>query len=294
MKIKYIVIILSSVICCQVMQVGAANATNAVSADPEFDQILSLDLAGLTVTSVSKTAEKASDAAAAIYVITQKDLHRAGITTIPEALRMVPGVQVAQIGAHSWAVSIRGFNNELSNKLLVLIDGRSVYTPVYSGVYWDTQDTMIEDIDRIEVIRGPGATLWGANAVNGVINIVTKKASETQGTYISASAGTKEYQTLEGRYGGKIDDDTYYRVYAKEFYRGSTDTKTGASVYDEWKQARTGFRLDKTAGDDNYTAEGDVYGGDEHAKGQYPSPVAPYTRTVLSTDDEDGGDALFR
>jgi len=163
----------------------------------------------LEITSVSKKAQKVSEAAAAIFVITNEDIRRSGVTSIPEALRMVPGLQVARIDANNWAITSRGFNDRYANKLLVLMDGRSVYTPLYSGVYWDIQDTLLEDIERIEVIRGPGATLWGANAVNGVINIITKRAKETQGVLVTAGTGTEERGFGGVRYGAKIGDDTY-------------------------------------------------------------------------------------
>src|SRR5258706_4419057 len=160
----------------------------------KFD-VMEMDLEALMkieVTSVSKRPEKLSDAAAAIYVITQEDIRRSGVTSIPEALRMAPGMEVARQDAHTWAISSRGFNDEFANQLLVLIDGRSVYTPLFAGVYWDVQDLTLEDINRIEVIRGPGAALWGANAANGWINITTKKAKETQGVLVTAGGGNEE------------------------------------------------------------------------------------------------------
>src|SRR6202035_1263516 len=149
------------------------------------------DLMNIEVTSVSKKEQKMSQAAAAIFVITQEDIQRSGATNIPDLLRMVPGMDVSQINANTWAISARGFNDQFSNKLLVLIDGRAVYTPLLGGVNWDTQDVPLEDIDRIEVIRGPGATVWGTNAVNGVINIVTKKAADTKGALISGGGGSE-------------------------------------------------------------------------------------------------------
>ena len=147
------------------------------------------DLMNLQVTSVSKRTQKVADAAAAIFVITQDDIRRIGATSIPDALRIVPGLEVAQIDENKWAIGSRGFNGRFDNKLLVLIDGRSVYTPLFSGVYWNVQDVMLEDVDRIEVIRGPGATLWGANAVDGVINIITKSAKNTQGGLLTCRSG---------------------------------------------------------------------------------------------------------
>src|SRR6202521_3971996 len=173
------------------------------------------DLMNVQVTSVSKRSQKLADAAAAIFVITQEDIRRSGATSIPEALRMVPGLQVARIDENKWAISSRGFNGRFANKLLVLIDGRSVYTPLFSGVYWNIQDVMLEDVDRIEVIRGPGATLWGANAVNGVINIITKAAKNTQGGLVTAEAGSEERTAETEGYGGKVGDNVYYRAYTK-------------------------------------------------------------------------------
>jgi iron complex outermembrane receptor protein len=162
----------------------------------DLSQIPIEDLMNIQVTSVSKTEQKLSQAAAAIFVITQEEIRRSGATNILDLLRMVPGMDVSQINANDWAVSARGFNQQFSNKLLVLIDGRAVYTPLLGGVNWDTQDVPLEDIDRIEVIRGPGATLWGANAVNGVINVVTKKAADTQGGLVTAAGGTQGQNKL--------------------------------------------------------------------------------------------------
>jgi len=169
---------------------------------PDLAEMSLEELMDVEVTSVSKKAEKVSEAAAAVFVITQEDIKRCGATTIPDLLRMVPGVQVAQISQSEWAVSSRGFNDRFANKLQVLMDGRTLYTPLFSGVFWDSQDTLFEDIDRIEVIRGPGATLWGANAVNGVINIITKRVKDTQGGLVTAGGGTEERLFGSARYGG--------------------------------------------------------------------------------------------
>ena len=198
----------------------------------------------IEVTSVSKKGEQLSDAPSAIFVITQEDIRRSGVTSIPEALRMAPGVEVARIDANKWAVSARGFNSRFATKLLVLMDGRSVYSPVFSGVWWDVQDTLLEDIDRIEVIRGPGATLWGANAVNGVINIITKKAGETQGGLATVGVGTEEKGFGSFRYGLKLGEHSDARAYVKYFNRDASVTSTGATAADDWDQFRTGFRLD--------------------------------------------------
>src|SRR6202048_3745880 len=180
---------------------GAAQSHQSV---PDVTALSMEDLMKVQVTSVSKRTQKVADAAAAIFVITQEDLRRSGATSIPEALRLVPGLEVARIDENKWAIGSRGFNGRFDNKLLVLIDGRSVYTPLFSGVYWNVQDVMLEDIDRIEVIRGPGATLWGANAVNGVINIISKKAKDTQSAVVTAGAGTEERGSSGVRYGSKI------------------------------------------------------------------------------------------
>ncbi len=159
-----------------------AQGTPGLKLDPADLAEMSLEeLMSITVTSVAKKPQSIGRSPAAVYVITQEDIARSGLTSIPELLRMVPGLQVAQIDANKWAISSRGFNGRFANNLLVLIDGRSVYTPLFAGVFWDAQDTLLEDVDRIEVIRGPGATIWGANAVNGVINVITKRADETQG-----------------------------------------------------------------------------------------------------------------
>ncbi|NPA25375.1 MAG: TonB-dependent receptor, partial [Deltaproteobacteria bacterium] len=169
------------------------------------------ELTNIEVTSVSRNRERLADAAAAVYVITSEDLRRGGFTTIAEALRLVPGMQVAHINANQWAISSRGGNAWFANKLLVLIDGRQVYTPLFSGVFWDVQDTMLEDIDRIEVIRGPGAALWGSNAVNGVINIVTRRAEETQGLLVSAGAGDRERGFGAIRFGTQAGEQGWFR-----------------------------------------------------------------------------------
>ena len=167
----------------------------------DLTQVSLEDLMNIEVTSASRKEQPAGDVAAAIFVITRDDIRRSGMTTIPDLLRLAPGVQVAQINANKWAVSVRGFNDLFANKLLVLVDGRSVYNRLFSGVLWDAEDLMLDDIERIEVIRGPGAALWGANAVNGVINIITRTSSETQGTLVRVDAGSSGQQGAL-RYGG--------------------------------------------------------------------------------------------
>jgi iron complex outermembrane receptor protein len=220
-------------------------------------------LLGLEVTSVSKKAQKLWGTAAAIHVIDQEDIRRSGATSIPEALRLAPGINVAKINANSWAITARGFNGRFSNKLLVLIDGRSVYTPLYSGVYWDVQDTLISDIERIEVIRGPGATIWGANAVNGVINIITRSSHDTQGGHLQARIGNEERTAGEFRHGAALSDSTSFRIYGKSFKRDSSVDTAGNDAFDEWDSKQIGFRLDsEISPTDSLRLQGDFYQGD--------------------------------
>ena len=173
------------------------------------------DLLNLKVTSVGRKAQQLAKAPAAVFVITQEDIRRSGATTLMDVLRMVPGLEVARINGSTWAISARGGLSQFANKMLVLIDGRSVYSQFFSGVVWDQQDVALEDIDRIEVIRGPGAVMWGANAVNGVINVITKTAGSTQGALVSAGSGTEERSFATARYGGAIGDRGFYRIYGK-------------------------------------------------------------------------------
>jgi iron complex outermembrane receptor protein len=242
----------------------AAAPTSASEGETDLGLMSIEDLLDVEVTSVSKRAQKVADAPAAVTVLTGEDIRRSGATSIPEALRMVPGLHVAQIDGSKWAITARGFNSQFANKLLVLIDGRSVYTPLFSGVFWDVQDVMLEDVDRIEVVRGPGGTLWGANAVNGVINIITKPADATQGLLVAAGAGSIDRYFTQTRIGGSLGHGAHYRVYAKYFDRASLETDTGASAHDGWDMARGGFRVDWNAtGSDSLTFQGDFYDGDE-------------------------------
>lgn len=251
---------------------------------------LSLEqLANLTITSVSRHREKLADAAASVYVITADDIRRSGVTSIAEALRLAPGVEVSRVGAHSWSISIRGFNSNLSNKLLVLIDGRSVYSPLYAGVFWDVQDTLLNDIERIEVISGPGGTLWGTNAVNGVINIITRSSRNTLGGYAEVGAGNEESGFGGFRYGGRLGKDATVRAYAKYFNRDSSRSAGGGNARDDWSMGQGGFRLDWDPGRrDKLTVQGDVYKGGEDglynspfALGTMPGPPIPGTSDVL-------------
>jgi iron complex outermembrane recepter protein len=222
------------------------------------------DLMQVKVTSVAKREERLEDSPAAIYVITQDDIRRSGMTSVPELLRMVPGLDVAQIDGNLWAISARGFNSEFANNLLVLIDGRTVYDPTFGGVYWDVQDQMLEDIERIEVIRGPGAAIWGANAVNGVINIITKRARDTQGGLITTDASTAEQRGAGMRYGGTLGPDRYFRAYGKFFKRDGFAYPDGDRSPDGWDMVRGGFRSDlQISAPDSLTVQGDLYHGNE-------------------------------
>ena len=280
-----------------------ASVTSAVPAgsqdrDAPFDltELTLEDLMDLEVFSASRKEEKLFEAAAAIAVITPEDMRRAGATSIPEALRLVPGMEVARIDANKWAVSSRGFNDQFANKLLVLIDGRSVYTPLFSGVFWDTQDVLLEDVERIEVIRGPGATLWGANAVNGIINILTKSARDTQGGLVLAGLGSEERGLGGLRYGGRWREDLYYRVFAKYVQRDALVFPTGVEAGDAWDMRRGGFRLDwEPAGRDQLTLQGEIYEGNIGQTFQViESPLPPYERTFASDTPISGGNLLGR
>src|SRR5580658_9919037 len=234
--------------------VTRAALPQAPQPSPDSLKQLSLEqLGSLEVSTASKSPEQVWDTPAAIYVITQEDIKRSGATTIPEALRLAPGVEVARIDANKWSIGIRGFGSRLSRSVLVLIDGRSVYSTLLAGTYWEVQDTVMEDIDRIEVIRGPGGTVWGPNAVDGVINIITKKSSDTQGFLVSTGGGDEEQGFLSLRYGGGNSNGLSYRVYAKGYNRAAEDHSDGNN-YDRWGAAQEGFRMDWTKSErDSFT-----------------------------------------
>ncbi|HTW75121.1 MAG TPA: TonB-dependent receptor plug domain-containing protein [Steroidobacteraceae bacterium] len=251
---------------------GDASAASAGSAaaNPtrELKQMSLQQLMNIRVTSVSRQSQPLLQAAAAIQVITSDEIRRSGATNLPEALRLADNLEVAQVNAHDWAISARGFNANLANKLLVLIDGRPVYTPLYGGVLWNVQDYPLSDIDRIEVISGPGGTLWGANAVNGVINIITKSAQQTQGLHASVAAGNQLADQEELRYGAEPATNLYVRAYGEYTGRGDEVVTDGASAHDAWQVGRGGFRLDDAASlRDQLTLQGDAYHGDEDAGG---------------------------
>ena len=238
------------------------------------------ELSQIEVTTPSKEPVRAFKTPAAIFVITSEDIRRSGATCIPEALRLAPGVEVARIDSNSWSIGIRGFGTNLTRSVLVLIDGRTVYTPLFDGTYWDVQDTMMEDIDRIEVIRGPGGTIWGPNAVNGVINVITKSAKDTKGTLVSAGGGNFEQGFVNARYGGGNGDGLNYRVYGKGFTRGPEYHADGQN-YDDWRAAQAGFHLDwQRDPRETFTLQGDVYDGEAGEQVQATSYTPPYSQII--------------
>ncbi|MDB5735770.1 MAG: TonB-dependent receptor, plug [Alphaproteobacteria bacterium] len=230
-------------------------------------QSLSIEqLANVEITSVSKAPQALSAAAAAVYVISHDDVIRSGATSLPEVLRLAPNLQVAQMGASGYAITARGFNGNAADKLLVLIDGRSVYTSLYGGVMWDEKDVLPENIERIEVISGPAGTLWGANAVNGVINIITRKAADTPGGILTLGVGNREARASL-QYSGAITDDLNYRIYGETFAIPHANTSAGVSANDGWNKSQGGFRLDYTPGIDTLSLQGDYYQGNEGSGG---------------------------
>ncbi|HEY4300699.1 MAG TPA: TonB-dependent receptor [Candidatus Didemnitutus sp.] len=242
---------------------AGARADAGAEADISNLKKLSVDeLMNIEVTSVAKEPERLLDAASAIDVVTNEDIVRSGATSLPEALRLADNLDVAQKNSHDWAITARGFNTDLANKLLVLMDGRTIYTPLFSGVFWDRQDYLLEDIDRIEVISGPGGALWGANAVNGVINITSKSARDTQGGYLEAGAGPELREDYGGRYGVELAPNVYVRVYGKYTNRDPQSLPDGSDASDSEHLGQGGFRLDAYPGrSDQFTFQGDLYNG---------------------------------
>jgi iron complex outermembrane recepter protein len=256
-------LVLLAALCASTIA-AVAHADADAPSTGELKQLSVEQLMNIEVTSVARHPEKLLEAASAIQVITQEDIRRSGATSIAEALRLADNLEVAQKNSHDWAISARGFNTALGNKLLVMIDGRTVYTPLYSGVFWDVQDYLLEDIDRIEVISGPGGTLWGANAVNGVINIITKSAADTKGLYAEAGGGNQLEDLGGARYGGTLGQNVDFRVYGKYFDRADEVFTNGSSAPDAWHQGRAGFRMDsQTSPQDNLSLHGDFYDGHE-------------------------------
>jgi len=253
------------------------------------------ELLRIEVTSVSKKPETRWRTPAAVSVITRDDIRRSGATTLVDALRLVPGVQVARIDSNKWAVGVRGFASSLTRSVLVMIDGRSVYTPLFAGTYWEMQDVLLEDVERIEVIRGPGGSLWGANAVNGVINVITRNSRETRGAYATVGAGTFERAQIGARYGGASGERLTYRVYAKAFDRGPGFHPTGTE-FDSWSMGQAGFRADWARGAaDSVEVHGDLYRGDSGNRTTVNTLSPPFAAETVDADTRlRGGNLVAR
>lgn len=241
---------------------------------PDLSDLSLEELAQVEIISVSRRAEPVAQAAASVFVITAEDIRRSGAPSLPEVLRLAPNLQVQRMNAGEYAITARGFNGfETSNKLLVLVDGRSVYSPLHSGVFWDSRNLMLEDIERIEVISGPGGTLWGANAVNGVINVITRSAAETQGTLASATVGTED-AGFSLRHGGTFGEAGAWRAYVTGFARDDTFNPAGGDATDGLWGVRAGMRADWTAGDAEMTLQGNVWTVDSAEDDDYSgSPI---------------------
>lgn len=276
-------------------------ATAFVAATPVFAQtstedlkLMSLeDLMKVEVTTVSRIPEQTAGVPAAVFVITQEDIRRSGATSVPEALRLAPGVQVAQINAGTWSIGIRGFADRLARSMLVLIDGRAVYSPLFAGTYWETQETLLADIDRIEVIRGPGGTLWGANAVNGIVNIITKPAADTQGVSVTAGGGTHDRAFAEARYGGTRGRASY-RGYVRFADRGPEFHADG-DQFDRWRSGQVGVRSDWTFGRGRTaTVQGDMYDARLGERSTTALYTSPYTQRSEIDAPLSGGNVLAR
>lgn len=262
--------------------------------NPTLLKNLSLEeLSNIEVTTPSKEPASALRANVALFIITGDDIRRSGVTTIPDALRLAPGVEVARIDGSKWSIGIRGFGTRLSRSVLVLIDGRSVYTPLFAGTYWEVQDTLLQDIDRIEIIRGPGGTIWGPNAVNGVINIITKTSKDTQGTYAGVRTGNDEQGYVSGRYGGTAGG-VNYRVYAKAFTRGP-QYHFNKDNFDDWRGAQSGFRTDWSSGSrDSFSVQGDVYTQEDGQRVTLGTYTPPSQVTFDQNASATGGNILAR
>jgi iron complex outermembrane receptor protein len=289
-------IILLFVLSAALSQLAGAQveiADSQESSNP-LKQLTLEQLGNVQITSATKEPEQVRKTSAAIYVITHDDIQRSGATTVPEALRLAPGVEVARIDSNKWSIGIRGFGSRLARDVLVLIDGRTVYTTLLAGTYWEVQNLLLADVDRIEVIRGPGATIWGPNAVNGVINIITKSSKDTHGAFMSAGGGSLEGGFLNARFGGGNGKSFDYRVYGLAFDRGP-EYHPDRDDYDSWRAVQGGFRSDFAPNEhDSFTLQGDIY--DEGA-GETVTSVTyapPYSQTVRGTAMLSGGNILAR
>jgi iron complex outermembrane receptor protein len=271
---------------------AAARAQDAAEPAVPLRELSLEQLASLEVTSVAKQPAVVWRTPAAITVLTQDDIRRSGVTTLPDLLRLVGGVQVARMDSDHWAVGIRGLTTPFSKALLVLIDGRSVYTPLFGGVYWQVQETLLEDVDRIEVIRGPGGTIWGSNAVNGVINVITKHSRESTGLLVSAGAGNVDQGRVSVRLGDTLGDALSYRVYATGSVRGAEYHRDDRS-YDDWSLAQTGFRVDfSRSPGQSLRLQGDLYRGSMGEQVSIASFTPPAAVVTSGSDIVGGGNLV--
>ncbi|MFN7965340.1 MAG: TonB-dependent receptor [Acidobacteriota bacterium] len=281
---------LNTGLCCALLALGGV----ARSSDQDLTALSLEELMNVEVVSVSRKAERLADTAAAVFVITADDIRRSGATSLAESLRLAPGLSVGRVGASQWAISARGLSNLFADHLLVLVDGRTVFTPLFSGVYWDIQDYPLEDIARIEVIRGPGGTMWGANAVNGVINIITKRSEETQGAMASATSGTVEPYVAAFRYGGHLTATTTYRAYVKGREIDSFKLAGGADAHDQAEMLQGGIRIDGTRNELTWNVLADIYSGEFGSAAPRAIFLPPSIDRSPRTTDVNGGNVLLR
>lgn len=261
---------------------------------PDLADMSVEDLLNVRVITAGKTEQKLSQTPAAVYVITAEDIRRAGLTSIPEALRLAPGVEVAQINSTTWAIAMHGFNSHYSNKLLVLIDGRSVYSSIIAQVFWSIQDFPLDDVERIEVIRGPGGSVWGANATDGVINIITRSAKQSQGGVVSVTGGSHDNAVIDVRYGSLFGREGAYRISARYANRGAFDALAGGSDFDHSSLERLSSRIDLISEKNSFTGEGDLFQVDSGETLLFPTLVPPATALVNLPVSYGGGTALLR
>src|SRR6185369_10636997 len=276
------------------MAPGQIQVASSNDSEKPLKRLSLQELSQIEVTTVSKKPVAANLTPAAMFVITADDILRAGVTTIPEALRLAPGVEVARIDSDKLAIGIRGFGSRLCRSVLVLIDGRTVYTTLLAGTYWEVQDTVLEDIDRIEVILGPGGTIWGPNAVNGVINIITRSTTETHGMLVAVGGGNVDQGVATARYGGGKGQNFDYKVYAKAFTRGP-EYHTDGRNFDDWRGVQAGFRTDFTRNTNNhFTVQGDIYEQRDGESVSATSYTQPYSQIIDANARLSGGNILGR
>ena len=276
------------------MVTGTAFASQGTPLKQDITDIPLEELMNIKVSTVSRKTQKLSDTPAAVFVISQEDIRRSSANSIPELLRMAPGLSVARIDANKWSVTSRGFSGRFADDLLVMIDGRTVYSPLFAGTFWETLDLPLEDIERIEVIRGPSGTIWGANAANGAIHIITKNAKATQGSLITSGGGTEERGFTTVRHGGKIGENLHYRLYSKGFSRDNSFSPSGAN--DSWRMGTVGFRADWDINANNaITFQGQYYGGKAGQNTTFVNPQEPELAITRAEDANlSGGHALVR